>query len=247
MTLQQFFKQVPKAALAFSGGTDSSYLLYEAVSAKCDVQPYYIKTAFQPEFEFEDAKRLCAQLGVGMKVVALDVFSDPVIAANTSNRCYFCKRSLFGRLAEAAAADGYDIILDGTNASDDFDDRPGMKALAELKVLSPLRECGLTKAEIRERSKDAGLFTWDKPAYACLATRVPTNMMITPELLNAVEESEKAMFEMGFSDFRVRVTPIGAKIQIPSGQFSMVADNREKIVDALSPFFGEICLDLYPR
>ena len=173
MTLQEFFAEHPKAALGCSGGVDSSYLLWAAVNAGADIAPYYIQTAFQPAFELEDAQRLCAQIGVKLNVIRLDALADPRVAANPANRCYYCKVGLFGALRARAKADGYDLLLDGTNASDDAGDRPGMKALREMEVRSPLRECGLTKAMIRQESRKAGLFTWDKPAYACLATRVP--------------------------------------------------------------------------
>ena len=183
MTLQEFFTEHPKAALGFSGGVDSSYLLYAGIKAGADIRPYFIKTAFQPEFELEDAKRLCAQLGAELYIIELDALANPDVVKNPANRCYYCKTGLFGTLQQRAKADGYTVLLDGTNASDDAGDRPGMKALTEMSVLSPLRLCGLTKAQIREFSREAGLFTWDKPAYACLATRVPTGEAITEALL----------------------------------------------------------------
>ena len=187
MTLQEFFTEHPKAALGFSGGVDSSYLLYAGIKAGADIRPYFIKTAFQPEFELEDAKRLCAQLGAELHIIKLDALANPDVVKNPANRCYYCKTGLFGTLQARAKADGYTVLLDGTNASDDAGDRPGMKALTEMSVLSPLRLCGLTKAQIREFSREAGLFTWDKPAYACLATRVPTGEAITEALLARVE------------------------------------------------------------
>ncbi|MFR6277963.1 MAG: 7-cyano-7-deazaguanine synthase, partial [Acutalibacter sp.] len=181
MELRDFFQECPKVALGFSGGVDSAYLLYAALDHGAQVRPYFIKTAFQPQFELEDARRLCAQLGVELTVVELDVLQIPGVAENPPDRCYHCKRALFGRLRQQAQADGYTVLIDGTNASDDAGDRPGMRALGELSVRSPLRECGITKAQVRALSKEAGLFTWDKPAYACLATRVPTREAITPE------------------------------------------------------------------
>ena len=187
MTLQEFFTEHPKAALGFSGGVDSSYLLYAGIKAGADIRPYFIKTAFQPEFELEDAKRLCAQLGAELYIIELDALANPDVVKNPANRCYYCKTGLFGTLQQRAKADGYTVLLDGTNASDDAGDRPGMKALTEMSVLSPLRLCGLSKAQIRELSREAGLFTWDKPAYACLATRVPTGEAITEALLARVE------------------------------------------------------------
>ena len=243
MTLQEFFTEHPKAALGFSGGVDSSYLLWAAVNAGADIAPYYIQTAFQPAFELEDAKRLCEQIGVKLNVIQLDALADPRVAANPANRCYYCKVGLFGALRARAKADGYDLLLDGTNASDDAGDRPGMKALREMEVRSPLRECGLTKAMIRQESRKAGLFTWDKPAYACLAT----GRTITPELLRRVEGAETALFDLGFTDFRVRLYDDAARLQLPEGQLAKAVEQRQAIRQALAPWFDIVLLDTQTR
>ena len=247
MTLQEFFAEHPKVALGFSGGVDSSYLLWAAVNAGADIAPYYIQTAFQPAFELEDAQRLCAQIGVKLNVIRLDALADPRVAANPANRCYYCKVGLFGALRARAKADGYDLLLDGTNASDDAGDRPGMKALREMEVRSPLRECGLTKAMIRQESRKAGLFTWDKPAYACLATRVPTGRTITSELLRRVEGAETALFALGFTDFRVRLYDEAARLQLPEGQLAKAVEQRQAIRQALAPWFDVVLLDTQTR
>ena len=247
MTLQEFFTEHPKAALGFSGGVDSSYLLWAAVNTGADIAPYYIQTAFQPAFELEDAKRLCEQIGVKLNVIQLDALADPRVAANPANRCYYCKVGLFGALRARAKADGYDLLLDGTNASDDAGDRPGMKALREMEVRSPLRECGLTKAMIRQESRKVGLFTWDKPAYACLATRVPTGRTITPELLCRVEGAETALFALGFTDFRVRLYDDAARLQLPEGQLAKAVEQRQAIRQALAPWFDIVLLDTQTR
>ena len=247
MTLNEFFKENPKTALAFSGGVDSSYLLYAAGQAGAEVHAYYVKTAFQPEFEYEDAMGLAKQLGAQVTVLRLNALSDPQVAANPANRCYYCKVGLFGALRARAKADGYDLLLDGTNASDDAGDRPGMKALREMEVRSPLRECGLTKAMIRQESRKAGLFTWDKPAYACLATRVPTGRTITPELLRRVEGAETALFALGFTDFRVRLYDDAARLQLPEGQLAKAVEQRQAIRQALAPWFDIVLLDTQTR
>ena len=187
MTLVDFFKQNTRAALGFSGGVDSAFLLWAAKHWGGEVRAYYVKSPFQPQFELADARRLAEELGADMQVLELDVLAVPEIAENPCNRCYFCKKQIFSTIAAAAKADGFDLLLDGTNASDDAGDRPGMQALAELQVRSPLRECGLTKGEIRRLSKEAGLFTWNKPAYACLATRIPTGEVLTKEKLQAID------------------------------------------------------------
>ena len=158
MTLPQFFEKHPKLALAFSGGVDSAYLLYAAVGCGADVKAYYVKTPFQPEFEYEDAACLARQLNVEMITLHMDILSDSTIAENPKNRCYFCKKRIFTTILDQAKADGYCLVIDGTNASDDVAERPGMQALTELGVRSPLRECGLTKADIRKLSKEANHF-----------------------------------------------------------------------------------------
>ena len=247
MTLLAFFKENPKAALGFSGGVDSSYLLYAGVQAGADIHPYYIKTAFQPQFELDDAERLCAQLGVPLTVLELDVLKNEAVTANPPDRCYYCKTALFGALSARALADGYTLLLDGTNASDDAGDRPGMRALKELHVCSPLRECGLTKAEIRRLSREAGLFTWDKPAYACLATRIPSGDAITAEKLLATERAEAFLFSLGLTDFRVRNYHGAARLQFPEAQLNAALAHRAEILQELKKDYPAVLLDLEVR
>lgn len=247
MTLLAFFKENPKAALGFSGGVDSSYLLYAGVQAGADIHPYYIKTAFQPQFELDDAERLCAQLGVPLTVLELDVLKNEAVTANPPDRCYHCKTALFGALSVQALADGYTLLLDGTNASDDAGDRPGMRALKELHVCSPLRECGLTKAEIRRLSREVGLFTWDKPAYACLATRIPSGDAITAEKLLATERAEAFLFSLGLTDFRVRNYHGAARLQFPEAQLNAVLAHRAEILQELKKDYPAVLLDLEVR
>ncbi len=247
MNLPEFFKENPKVALGFSGGVDSSYLLYAAVQSGADIQPFFIKTAFQPEFELEDAKRLAKQVGANLKVIEHDVLSNDAVTENPWNRCYYCKTALFGLLKEQALKAGYTVLIDGTNASDDAGDRPGMKALREMEVRSPLRECGLTKAEIRRLSKEAGLFTWDKPAYACLATRIPTGTKLTKEGLERVERAEGELFDMGFEDFRVRVFHDAARLQFTAKDVMRAVEQREEIQNRLSPWFDIVLLDMKGR
>lgn len=247
VTLEQFFSDNPRAALAFSGGVDSAYLLWAGVQAGAEVQPYFVKTPFQPQFELEDARRLCAQLDVDLVVLDYNLLDHGIVAANPPDRCYHCKRRLFSHLKRYAASEGVSLLLDGTNASDNGGDRPGMRALAELEVRSPLRECGLTKDRIRALSREAGLFTWDKPSYACLATRVPTGRTITREDLEKVERGEERLSKLGFRDFRLRLTANGAKLQVLEGQLPLALERREGILSALEADFSQITLDLRPR
>lgn len=243
MTLSAFFEQHPKVALAFSGGTDSAFLLHVARKLGVDVKPYFIQTPFQPQFELEDARKLAPDV----TIVPLDILENENVASNPENRCYHCKLEMLLQLKEQAKADGYEVLLDGTNASDQWEDRPGMKALEEVGVLSPLRICGLKKEEIRQLSREAGLFTWDKPAYACLATRIPTNTPIDRDTLRRVEEAETALFRLGYRDFRVRVFHQGARVQLPQDQFPMTKEAYIRIREAVAPFFATVLLDLGGR
>ncbi len=247
MTLEEFFREVPKAALAFSGGTDSAFLMWAAKHYGCDVKAYYVSTVFQPEFEKRDAIRLAGELNVPLRIVKKDILAVPEAAANGPCRCYYCKRAIFTALREAAGEDGYPVLLDGTNASDDAGDRPGMQALAELEVRSPLRECGISKKEVRRRSKEAGLFTWEKPAYACLATRIASGTRITEADLERAERAETLLADLGFRDFRVRITGEGARIQATEEQLPLVLEKRKEITGALKDLFPAVLLDLEAR
>ena len=247
MTLTEFFHENQKAAIAFSGGVDSAYLLYAALQSGADVRAYYVKSAFQPQFELDDARRLAETLSADMRVLDVDILADETVAANPPDRCYHCKRRIFSAIASAAAADGYTLLLDGTNASDDAGDRPGMRALRELSVRSPLRECSLTKPEIRWLSREAGLFTWDKPAYACLATRVPAGERLTAEKLENTERAEDFLFSLGFTDFRVRLFNGAARLQLPAEQLPRLLECRAEILSELKKTYSTVMLDLEVR
>ena len=236
-SLESFFTENPKCALAFSGGTDSAFLLGCAARFQADVKAYFIKTSFQPAFELQDAKKLADALEIPLEVLEFDILSIPEAAANPPDRCYHCKRALFSLLWDKAHEDGYPMVIDGTNASDNFDDRPGMRAIRELGVRSPLKECGITKKEVRELSKNMGLFTWDKPSYSCLATRVPQGTRLTKELLNKIEAGENMLFSLGFSDFRLRADGKSLTLEVPQTQHPLIWQKTEEIEEELSYLF----------
>ena len=240
MELSRFFAETPGVALAFSGGVDSAYLLYEAVRSGCKVTAYYVKSPFQPEFEYADACRLAKQLGADMQTIYLDVLAKPCIAQNPENRCYHCKKAIMTAILEQAKKDGYSVLIDGTNASDDCADRPGMAALQELSVRSPLREAGLSKDAIRKLSKEANLFTWDKPAYACLATRIPTGTEITKTLLETTEKAESYLMTLGFRDFRLR---LGGRLQVKKDQIPLAQSLWAEITQTLKNDYPILTLE----
>ena len=222
MHLANFFGTNPRAALGFSGGVDSAYLLYAGLKQGAEIQPYYVRSAFQPEFEHKDALRLCEELGVSLVTIELDILAIPEVASNPARRCYFCKKAIFTALKQRALQDGYTLLIDGSNASDDAEDRPGMQALA-------------------------GLFPWDKPAYACLATRIPTETPIQANDLRRVEAAEDLLKQMGFSDLRVRLFHGAARLQLPQDQMQTALENAAALRTALAPYFETVLLDLAGR
>jgi len=247
MDLKEFFNENPKVAIAFSGGSDSAYLSYAATQyAKC-VKTYFVKTQFQPEFEYEDAIRFAKEYSIDLTVIDCDILHTKEVTDNPANRCYYCKQNIFAKIKEQALKDGFDVILDGTNASDDDTDRPGMKALAEMNILSPLRMCGITKNDVRELAKEAGLFTWDKPAYACLATRVPAETEITGDILKNTEKAESLLSSLGFTDYRVRYRDGDALIQLVGEQHEHYAEVKDKVEAELKKYYKNVSLDPTPR
>ena len=240
MDIRDFFTSNPVVAIAVSGGVDSSYLLYLAKKYASKVKAYFVRSAFQPEFEYEDAKRLTSELDVELKVLTLDILSDDEVIKNPSDRCYYCKKRIFSAIIEEASKDGFTVVIEGTNASDDISDRPGFKALQELNVRSPLREAGITKEEIRNKSSEIGLFTWDKPSYACLATRIKTGEIITSEKLRKIERCERYLMDLGLSDLRIRVSEDNARIELRPQDISLFEENRDRIMEELGKHFAHV-------
>ncbi|MEG2629159.1 MAG: 7-cyano-7-deazaguanine synthase [Raoultibacter sp.] len=188
--LQQFFTENPRVALAFSGGCDSSYLLAAAIACGAQVKAYTVNTAFQAAFEIDDARQVIHEVGGDFEIIEADILSQADICANPPDRCYRCKRFIFGTIAAHMVRDGYTVLIDGTNATDDPANRPGFRALRELGVRSPLREADLSKDEIRRLSRAVKLFTGDKPSFSCLATKVKPNVLITGDVLRDVVKRE---------------------------------------------------------
>ena len=247
MTIQEFFQQHPQVAVAFSGGVDSAWLLHEAVRYAQRVKAYYVRTPFQPAFELEDARDTVRRLGAELEIIDFDILTLPAVAENPADRCYYCKTALFTRILAAAQADGFPLVLDGSNASDDADDRPGMRALRELGVRSPLRECGIAKAEIRSMAREAALPVWNKPSYACLATRIPAGTVITADALARVERGEAHLMARGFSDFRLRLRGERALLQVREEQMEQAQELLPELNRELADCFVSIELDSVPR
>lgn len=238
--LRRYFARNSKLAIAFSGGVDSVYLCHAAKSCGADVKAYFVRSEFQPEFELQDAIKLANEIGVELEVLNVGVCGDERIAANAPDRCYHCKSKLFLAIAKAADGDGYTVIADGTNASDDLSDRPGMRAVRERGVVSPLLECGLTKTEIRYLCKKVGLPVWDKPSYSCLATRIASAERITRDKLKKIESAEKILFAKGYRNFRVRCKGDCAQLEIARAQENKFQEEKQEILNELTDIFGEV-------
>lgn len=189
MPLQFDLDPSVRYGLAFSGGVDSAYLLAALLRDGLDVKAYTISTAFQLPRDTADALRLARELGADHELIEVDIFANDEVCANPADRCYRCKRVVFGTILAHMAADGRTVLLDATNASDDPARRPGFRAMRELGVVSPLRAAGMTKDDIRAASRELGLFTADKPSFACFAVRVPTGQRITPASLATAHHS----------------------------------------------------------
>lgn len=247
--LKNFIRQYNKVAIAFSGGVDSSFLLKAASDAlgSENVIAITLKAAVNPEKEVAEAVELAELTGAKHLVIPVDVMSIPGFRENPPDRCYICKKAIFERIIKEAQGYGINTIFDGTNADDVNDYRPGMKALKELGVISPLKECGLGKSEIRKYSKETGIKTWDKPSMACLASRVPYNEPITEEKLRLVGKAEAMLQAMGFTQFRVRCHGSIARIEIAPEEMAKVLDMSimKDINDKLKSIgFHYVTLDL---
>jgi uncharacterized protein len=202
------------AAVAFSGGVDSSFLCHAAaVALGPKAVAITVVSPMLPKSEIDCARRVAEQVGIEHIFIEESEIDDEV-AANPEERCYFCKKLEFGAILEAARERGIDTVLDGSNKDDLADYRPGLKALEELGIFSPLREAGLTKAEIRDLSRRFHLPTWDKPAFACLASRIPYGEHIDRDKLRRVERAEDRLREAGFRQFRVRSHGDIARIEV---------------------------------
>ena len=238
--LKEFFRANRRVALAFSGGTDSSYLFYAAKECGADVVAYHVSSQFQPGFETGDAVRFAGSLGAPLKIIETDILSDDRIAENPPERCYLCKRRVFSDILQAAERDGAGTVIDATNASDDPSARPGMRALEELGVVSPLRLCGIGKTDIRRLSREAGLPTWNMPSNSCLATRIPTGTRLTAENLERTERAEDGLRSLGLREFRVRTAGTAARLEIVPGEREKAESLREDILRVLLKYYTDV-------
>lgn len=242
--LIEHLQAVGPAAVAFSGGVDSSLLVALAREAYGDQALALTVAAPQMAgWEVEEARQLARSLGVTHRVVELPLL--PAIRDNPAERCYLCKRALFRELLSVAALAGLSRLLDGTNRDDLGEHRPGLRALRELGVLSPLAECGLTKADVRALARRLGLPNWDKPAHACLLTRLPQGVRVTEEVLRRIESAERQLMDLGFEGARVRTHGDLARIELDPAHHPRLLREAATIAARLQGLgYQQVTLDL---
>lgn len=237
-----------RIAVAYSGGVDSTFVAWFLhTKLRKQVRCYFADTPFISRSEREGALRIAEELGLALEVIRFDPLDSPEVRANPVDRCYFCKKEVFGRIIALAEKHGCQVVVDGSHAGDSTGYRPGKKALSELGVLSPLAFAGLAKDEIRRLSFEAGISNWNKASQSCLATRVPYGTSLSLPLLGKIEQAEEFLHSLGCIQFRVRCHDDLARIEMLETDFVRILEpeTRTAIVAEFRGLgFAHVTLDL---
>ena len=244
--LLEYLRSLNSVAVAFSSGVDSTFLLKAAKEALGDqIIAVTAQSCSFPQRELKEAIAFCEKEGIRHFICKSEELEIEGFAQNPKNRCYLCKKELFEKIKKLAAEQDIENIIEGSNVDDNGDYRPGLQAVAELEVKSPLRHCNLNKNEIRLLSKKLGLPTWEKQSFACLSSRFVYGETITKEKLGMVDKAEQLLLDLGFHQLRVRIHGTLARIEVLPDELPKVLENREQIVKAFKEYgFTYVTMDL---